>query len=85
MLLCIIGNLQCLLNFLDNHKEDGGTILVKCFYRYLFSWNATHLDRCLFLIKQQQAGKVVVIQLQQLGPFDNGKEGLHESGKYSQI
>lgn len=32
-------HVQCVLNFADNHAEDGGTIVVPYFHRFLAEWN----------------------------------------------
>jgi ectoine hydroxylase-related dioxygenase (phytanoyl-CoA dioxygenase family) len=35
-------HVQCVLNFANNVEEDGGTILIPYFHRYLQQWNAQH-------------------------------------------
>lgn len=36
-------HVQCVLNFADNLDEDGGTILVPGFHKYVTTWNAENL------------------------------------------
>ena len=35
-------HVQCVLNFADNLDEDGGTIVVPYFHRFMASWNEKH-------------------------------------------
>jgi hypothetical protein len=35
-------HVQCVLNFNDNLEEDGGTLIVPYFHRFLSTWNQNH-------------------------------------------
>lgn len=35
-------HVQCVLNFENNEEEDGGTLIVPYFHRYLKTWNKVH-------------------------------------------
>lgn len=35
-------HVQCVLNFADNHEEDGGTVVIPYFHRYIQEWKEKH-------------------------------------------
>lgn len=35
-------HVQCVVNFADNLDEDGGTLVVPYFHRYMNAWNKKH-------------------------------------------